>query len=276
MDFPTYTALLNDYCKGTMVKVKIGPHDVELYDSIDDLPIVRFHKYQKLLLVESGIGSDITAFDTRTEKIRRFLMDGKPDKAMKELNNLRQCVFFIQNDVSLQNLSFAVLVNSIDGKPCTDLSDDGLKQVCKVFETVPNKLLLSLTEKVKKKIDSELMLYFPSVFNDSSVKEYFDLLKKRTLAVLERLSKGLNPESEEIEKLTTALITYSNPQTFEGSESAEIQFERQFENLCLAMSENLHVKPKEFTVLEFYNAFDFVMQRARTNEKAPRMPQNRR
>ena len=75
-------------------------------------------------------------------------------------------------------------------------------------------------------------------------------------------------ETPEIEKLTTALITYSNPKSFTGSESAEIQFDRQFENLCLVLSEQLHVKPKEYTVLEFYNAFDFVQERAKQAEKA--------
>ena len=72
----------------------------------------------------------------------------------------------------------------------------------------------------------------------------------------------------EIEKLTTALITYSNPKSFAGSDGVEIQFDRQFENLCLVLSEQLHVKPKDYSVLEFYNAFDFVKERAKQAEKA--------
>ena len=114
------------------------------------------------------------------------------------------------------------------------------------------------------------MLYFPALFNDASVKEYYDILKRRTLAVLNNIVAGMdNPdETAEIEKLTTALITYTKPQLFNGSESAEIQFDRQFENLCLALSEQLHVKPKEYTVLEFYNAFDFLQDRAKKAEKA--------
>ena len=114
------------------------------------------------------------------------------------------------------------------------------------------------------------MLYFPALFNDASVKEYYDILKRRTLAVLNNIVAGMdNPdETAEIEKLTTALITYTKPQLFNGPESVEIQFDRQFENLCLALSEQLHVKPKEYTVLEFYNAFDFLQDRAKKAEKA--------
>ena len=55
-----------------MVKAKIGKHEVEIYDTIEELPMVRFHKYQKLLLIDAGIGSDITAFDQRGEKIERW------------------------------------------------------------------------------------------------------------------------------------------------------------------------------------------------------------
>ena len=103
---------------------------------------------------------------------------------------------------------------------------------------------------------------------DSS--EYYDLLRKRTLEILNGIIAGESDPvaTDAVEKLTTSLITYSNPKTFSGSESAEIQFDRQFENLCLVLSEQLHVKPKDYTVLEFYNAFDFVKERARQAEKA--------
>ena len=122
------------------------------------------------------------------------------------------------------------------------------------------------------------MLYFPALFNDSSVKEYFDLLKKRTIEILNGIIQGL-PEpvaTDAVEKLNTLLITYSNPKIFSGSDSAEIQFDRQFENLCLVLSEQLHVKPKDYTVLEFYNAFDFVRDRQKQAERAQARPANRR
>ena len=255
---------------GIMVTVKIGKHTVVMYDTIDELPIVRFHKYQKLLLIDAGVGSDIVAFDQRTEKMRRYLMDGKIDHAKQELENLRQSVFMIQNEISPKHRAFAVLVAKIDGRECNDLTDDALARLTKELNDAPEKELTAQLEAVKKKIDEELRIYFPALFGDSQVKEYYDLLKKRTLALLQNIVDGVDrpDETPEIEKLTTALITYSNPKSFTGSESAEIQFDRQFENLCLVLSEQLHVKPKEYTVLEFYNAFDFVQERAKQAEKA--------
>ena len=241
-----------------------------MYDAIEELPIVRFHKYQKLLLIDAGIGADLAAFDQRIEKTRRYLMDGKPEKAQAELENLRQMVFLVQNSINPKHRAFAVLVSKIDGQEFPDITDDALAQITELLNDAPEKELTAQLEAVKKKIDTELRLYFPALFADSQVKEYYDLLKKRTMAILGAIIEGRrNPgKTREVEKLTTELITYSNPKTFSGADSEEIRFDRQFENLCLVLSEQLHVKPKEYSVLEFYNAFDFVQERARQAERA--------
>ena len=262
--------LFNNDCAFVMVTVKIGKHTVEMYDGIEELPIVRFHKYQKLLLVESGVGSDIAAFDQRIEKARRFVMSGDNKNAQQELENLRQCVFMIQNEISPKHRAFAALVTKIDGREYKDISDESLEEIIHALNDAPLKELAARLDAVKKKIDDELTLYFPGIFNNSEIKEYYDLLKKRTLAMLKKIVEGVpDPENDkDVDRITTALITYSQPRTFAGSESAEIQHDRQFENLCLALSEQLHVKPKEYSVLEFYNAFDFLQERAKAAEKA--------
>lgn len=253
-----------------MRTIELAGHKVEIYDAIDMLPIPRFHKYQKYLLVDSGVGSDIQAFDQRVEKARRFMMVGQTDKAIKEFENLRQCVFMIQSELSPRHLAFACLVKSIDGRECGDLSDDGLRGVLDKFKDATEGELTDQLDSVKKKIDGELILYFPSLFADSSVKEYFDLMKKRALMILNNIVKGVDKpgETTEVERLTTELITYSKPESFTGSEGVEVQHDRQFENLCLALSENLNVDPKGYTVLEFYNAFDFLKEKAKKTEKA--------
>lgn len=255
---------------GIMVTAKIGKHTVEFYDTIEELPIVRFHKYQKLLLVDAGIGSDIAAFDQRIEKTRRFLMAGKPEQAQQELENMRQCVFLIQSGVNPKHRAFAALITKIDGQDCTDIGDDALAAITEKLNDVPESELTAQLEAVKKKIDGELTLYFPALFNDSDVKEYYDILRKRTLEILNGIVAGVDDPAgaEIVDKLTTALITYSNPKMFTGSDGVEIQFDRQFENLCLVLSEQLHVGPKKYSVLEFYNAFDFVKERAKQAEKA--------
>ena len=55
-----------------MKTVQIKGMNVEIYDSIEDLPILRFHKYNKMLLVDAGVGSDLADFDRHIEKAIRY------------------------------------------------------------------------------------------------------------------------------------------------------------------------------------------------------------
>lgn len=104
-----------------------------------------------MLLVDAGIGSDIADFDKHISRIAAFLAKNDNKQAITELENIRQNVYFIQSGVSPRNLAFAVLVKSIDGKPCDDLSDEGLKKIVDMFADVPYKDLAASIEAVKKK-----------------------------------------------------------------------------------------------------------------------------
>ena len=216
-----------------MKNVQIKGMNVELYDSIEDLPIMRFHKYNKMLLVDAGVGSDLSDFDRHIEKVIRYLNSPTPNMATVELENMRQNIYFIQSEVSPRHLAFAVLVKSIN---------------------------------------DELRLYFPRLFDDATLKEYYDKLKQRTIVVLRTIIDGRATEADakEIDDITAELITYFNPQTFTGAESVEIRHDRQFENMCLILSQNLHVDPKKFTVLEYYNAFEYIKEQAKKANKQKR------
>lgn len=245
--------------------VNIGSHKLEIYDSIDELPITRFHKYNKMLLVDSGIGSDLADFDNHLERAIRFCKS-KPDLAISELENLRQNVYFIQTELSPRHLAFCVLIRKLDDEDCTDLSDDALKRVLEKISDLTNNDVTAQLDAVKKKIDEELNLYYPKIFDDSSVKEYYDELRRRTMAMLDQIITGENRQ-DEIEKITDLLLTYSKPGKFDGSDSLEIQYDKQFESMCLMLSQKLNVNPKNFTVLEYYNAFEYLQQLSKASNK---------
>lgn len=137
--------------KMLMKTLKLAGKTIEVYDDIENLPVTRFHKYNKMLLVDAGIGSDIADFDRHISRIAAFLAKNDNKQAITELENIRQNVYFIQSGVSPRNLAFAVLVKSIDGKPCDDLSDEGLKKIVDMFADVPYKDLAASIEAVKKK-----------------------------------------------------------------------------------------------------------------------------
>lgn len=253
-----------------MKTTKIGKYTVDIYDSIDELPMLRFHAYNKALLIDAGIGSDLNDWDTHIEKTIRYIRGKKPELAEKELDNMRQNVYFIQTDISPRYLSFCTLVKSVDGIEYNDMTSDGLKKVLALFNNEPNAELTAQLEAVKKKIDEELQLYFPNSFDDATVKEYYDQLKQRTILMLDAIIQGdKDDKREEIEHITTLLLTYTKPQSFSGSDSMEIQYDKQFENMCLMLSQHLHVNPKLFTVLEYYNAFEYIKQATKSkNAKA--------
>lgn len=248
-----------------MRATKIGKYDVEIYDAIDELPVVRFHKYNKYLLIDSGVGSDLADFDNHIERALRFNQTKKPELVAAELENLRQNVYLIQSEISPKHLAFCVLVKSIDGEPCNDLSDEGLKKILQRFADIPHIELTAQIEEVKKKIDEELQLYFPGQFDDANVKEYYDQLKRRTIKMLDGIIDGdVEGKKTEIDEITTLLITYTKPISFHGSESMEIVYDKQFENMCLFLSQQLNVDPKKFTVLEYYNAFEYVKKQKKS------------
>lgn len=248
-----------------MKTVQLKGMSVEIYDAIEELPILRFHKYNKMLLVDAGVGSDLADFDRHIEKAIRYAGSTTPNLAVTELQNLRQNVYFIQSEVSPRYLAFAVLVKSINGTPCNDLSDDGLQKTLNLFSNVPHSEITAQLDAVKKKIDDELRLYFPRLFDDATLKEYYDKLKQRTLIVLRTIIDGQTTDTaaKEIDDITSELITYFNPQVFTGSDSVEIKHDRQFENMCLILSQNLHIDPKKFTVLEYYNAFEYIKEQSK-------------
>lgn len=112
-----------------MVEKTINGHKVRIYEAIDELPVTRFHRFQKYLLVDAGVGADIAAFDRHTERARTYMMQGKAELAAVEFDNLRQCVYLIQQGISPKHKAFAALVESIDGERCDDLSDSGLDRL---------------------------------------------------------------------------------------------------------------------------------------------------
>ena len=197
-------------------------------------------------------------------------MEGQTDNAAKELANMRQSINLILSGINPKHRAFATLITKIDDKVYDVITDDTIAEIVETLSDVSISDMAVHFEAAKKKIDSELMLYFPSLFNDSDVKEYFDILKRRTLAILKNIISGKsNPDkTTEVEKLNSKLITYTSPKDFAGSEGVEVQFDRQYENLCLALSEQLHVNPKGYTVMEFYNAFDLIQERAKKAQKS--------
>lgn len=247
-----------------MRQERINKHVVELYDSIDELPIVRFQKYNKYLLIDSGVGSDMNDVLDHIDRAKLYI-SANPKMAVVEMENMRQAIYLISEEISPKYMAFAVLVHKIDGKEMNDLSDVGLKKVLEILNEVKKSWIDGILDLVKKKIDRELSLYFPGKFEDASVKEYFDLLRDHTLLRLKHIISG-DDVSSKCEKLETQLALLAKPRIFWGRNSVEISYDKQFEEMCLILAHNVQVNPKEMSVMQFYNAFDYIKKIAKKNK----------
>lgn len=135
-----------------MNTIKVKGKTVRYYDSIEELPVQRFHKFNKYLLIDSGIGSDLNDIDNHIYKILAFINAKDTESAKREVLNLRQNLYFVSQEINLRHASFMVLIESIDGKPNNDLSEEGIQRTLKLFENEKRGFLESLIDGVKKKL----------------------------------------------------------------------------------------------------------------------------
>ena len=53
--------------------MKLGEHSVTMFDSIEEVPLVRVQKYNTMLRLDAGLGSDLTALDAHLARVGEFI-----------------------------------------------------------------------------------------------------------------------------------------------------------------------------------------------------------
>lgn len=247
-----------------MIVKEINKHKVIFYDSIEDLPVSQFHRYSKHLLVESGIGDTIQDIDRHITRIMNFLNDTK--KAYQELMNLRQCLYLVATEQDLHNKATLCLVKSVDGKEWTDFSDSGIDSLYRLVNGAMVKEMEALASQVRDAIDDNLLQYFPQIFEDSVQKNYTDLLRRRALLQIQSIVSEVDKESE-IKSVTEQIYKMQKPKGFAGTESEEVRFDKQFEDMCLLIAKEFGGGVKKYTTMEFYSAFERLSKQYKEAEK---------
>ena len=250
-----------------MKSLLINKKIVRVYDSIDEMPIVNFQKYNKYLLIDSGIGSDADDIDAHIVKIAKYIKSNNNKKALQELQNMRQNMYMVNNEISPKYLAFAALIHSIDGKEVNDLSDDGLKKLLQDLKDIKHSKVIDFLLWLKKKVTSELETYFPGDFVNPKEKEAYDKLKNRTLLVLDSIINDTD-NTEQIELIDTMMLNMHTPKVFIGSESVEVKYDKQFESTCLLIAQKTNMDARKMTVLQFYNAIDNIKAQAEAEAKS--------
>jgi len=247
-----------------MKEEKINGHMVKYFESIEEMPIMRYHKFNKYLLIESGIGSDVSDVIIHIDRAIKYA-EKSPKDAITELINAKQAIRLANEEISPQNLSFASLVYEIDSVLMTDLSDEGLGKVIKILSGERQGFISRLIEAVKKKTETELNVYFPKLFDDALQKEYYDLIRKRALLVLGTILK--KAQEKEVDEVEFQLLMLARPKNFIGRDSVEVNYDKQFDKMNLMIQQNTGSDPKTMTVLEYYNAFEYMKEELKRKKK---------
>lgn len=231
---------------------RINGHEFEFYDSIDSLPINQFHLYSKYALVLSGIGDGIEGIDSHINKIASFIKED-PQRAVRELLNYRRNLYSVLMEEDYKHKANLCLVKSVDGEKWTDYTDSGISRLYEMVTDATEREMAEIEASIREKLDNELMTYFPEIFDSSLDKNYTELLRRRAMLQLSEIIDNTD-QTEAIRALDSRILSMSESKNFEGKESAEIAFDKQFETMCLVLAKEFGGIVKNYTVMEFYTA----------------------
>lgn len=115
---------------------KKGRHEIEIYDSIYNMPMLRFQRFNKYQMQACDIGSDINDYNNRTAKAIQFIQKGMKDEAVSELQNRMLTVNNAFTEFNPNNKSLALLVKRIDKKEYKYFDTNALDECVKHLDKI--------------------------------------------------------------------------------------------------------------------------------------------
>lgn len=249
-----------------MRTITINNKEIKMYDSIDEMPIVNFQKYNKCVIMDASLGSDIDSVDEHIVNLAKLIKTDMK-KAQQELQNMRQNLHMIVSKVSPKYLAFAALIHSIDGKIVTDLSDSNLMAILDELKDIKHSVITDFLIWLKKKLHTELVLYFPAEFESAKEKDVYQKLKQKAVYMLQGIAEDKD-NSEQIAEIDSYLFGLYKPKSFFGKDSVEITYDKQFETSCVLISKETGIDAKKMTVLQYYNSLELIKKEAEAKAKA--------
>ncbi len=104
---------------------------LKMHDSIDEMPITTFQTYNRFLLIDAGIGSDMESIGRHISRITRYIQSGDDENAIKELVNYQQNLLYVIEFTSPEMMAFGALIHSVNGRVLNGLTDEEIKDVLK-------------------------------------------------------------------------------------------------------------------------------------------------
>jgi hypothetical protein len=136
-----------------MKTITIGKHEVKFYDSIRKLPIRRYSKFNKHMIIAAEVGETIADYDKRMQRAIGYVASEDNKSALTELTNQRQTLHNALEGYSPQGMALATMVYSIDGILYEDFEEDTLNGILDTLDKIgfTKEMLDSTNQEVKKK-----------------------------------------------------------------------------------------------------------------------------
>ena len=155
---------------------------IEFYSNPEELPIKRFQRFNKYLMIDVEVGETFADYDQRTHKVVALLRKKMVDDAVRELENRRQAVFNAFEQYSPKHYALALMVKSIDGVDYTDkkyLGEEGLDEILDKLNAIgyTRKELDNDLSEVKKKSSTLWKCITQSISRQTTSKILISFLK---------------------------------------------------------------------------------------------------
>lgn len=131
---------------------------IVLYDTIEEMPCVRYHKFNQMLVIDGSAGGSMKNIQEKIGTIIS-LVDEDKERAKLELKNLSITYDLIERAIDPKSRAFAAMVYSINGVVYDDITSDGLDRTAGVVESILTKgerdtALERLKKKLKKRLET--------------------------------------------------------------------------------------------------------------------------
>lgn len=243
-----------------MLKETINGREVVMYNSIAELPSGRYHWFNRQLSIDSGVGSDLNAFNRRCQNIKN-LIHSDPVAAHKEVANLQGTMYFIMNNISPKMSAFSALVYEIDSTPIRGaMSNELVDYIRKELENVPHSWFENMIKQAQRTFRREMNAFFKSG-NNGQTKGYYQNLQRAMEKELEHIQNGeLEGDVSELDKFLQEAIVIQN---YLGTDGVQIKDINGYEKACGIISKYFSDNPKELTALEFQHRFELMKKAAK-------------
>ena len=249
---------------------KFKNHEIEIYDSIQNLPVLRFQKFNKYQMIASEIGNDFADYDKRTEKALAFLHKNMLQEAIQELNNRRQTVFNAYNEFTPIGKSFAVLIKRIDKTVYEMYAPDDLDAILKHLNDIGFDFETSMVKlrEVKKKIETELVVYYPNFFPKNTDQNKSYLRVSRVNAMLDMIINNDDSYSDRVFEIEKEILEDDKPNIWNvwQENNMERVLEVDFQKFGISVMELSGQNLTEITTFTFYATVEHLKEKFKKNK----------